>query len=122
MKNKKIITLSGNPLSTQNAYGQRGKIRYMKEVAKQRKLDYWKEAKSQWKKKPLIGALSISITLFFGDKRCRDWDNFHKLSMDALTKVVWVDDSQIKEAHVRIDYDKKNPRIEVEIKPILYTS
>jgi len=37
------------------------------------------------------------------------------LSMDALTGVVWEDDSQIQVAHVYKDFDKDNPRIEIEI-------
>lgn len=47
--------------------------------------------------------------------RKSDWDNFHKLSMDALTGIVWADDSQIVEANVRKEYDPKKPRIEIVV-------
>ena len=64
----------------------------------------------------LSDALSIVIELYFSDKRIRDWDNWHKLSMDALTGIVWEDDSQIKEVTIRImPIDKISPRIEVII-------
>lgn len=88
----------------------------MKQSAKDRKEQYQWEAKSQYQKRaPLTGELSIGIRLYFGDLRKRDWDNFHKLSMDALSGIVWEDDSQIKKCFVEVFYDKKNPRIEVEV-------
>lgn len=38
--------------------------------------------------------------------------------LDALTGIVWLDDSQIVEAHVFKGYDKANPRIEISIEVI----
>jgi Holliday junction resolvase RusA-like endonuclease len=38
--------------------------------------------------------------------------------MDALTGIVWLDDSQIQTAHVSKYYDKDNPRIELTIKEL----
>jgi Holliday junction resolvase RusA-like endonuclease len=54
----------------------------------------WK-AKSQWKGRPLEGDIEVSITLYFGTKRKADPDNFNKLSLDALTGIAYLDDSQI---------------------------
>ena len=111
-----MITLLGNPISTQNAYGQTGHRRYMKKEAKDTKDSYVWQAKSQWKKLPLTeNDLCINIILYFKDNRRRDWDNWHKISCDALSGIVWEDDSQIKEAHVFMEHDKKNPRIEITI-------
>jgi Holliday junction resolvase RusA-like endonuclease len=42
-------------------------------------------------------------------------DNFNKLWQDALTGIVYEDDSQIAELHLYRDYDKANPRLEVVI-------
>jgi len=112
------ITLTGNPLSTQNMYLQRGKIRFMKKEAKDRKIQYQWEAKSQWKKKVTDKLLSITIDIYFGDKRVRDWDNYHKISMDALSGIVWEDDSQVKEARISVKYDKENPRMVISVKEI----
>jgi len=114
------IILTGNPLSTQNVYkiASRGGFArmYMSKEGKDRKEEYHWELKQQWgRKKPLQGNLSIGIDLYFGDKRKRDWDNFHKLSMDAMSGIVWDDDSQVLEAVVKKEYDKKNPRIEINI-------
>ena len=109
------IILSGNPISTQHAYGQHGKIRFMKKIAKELKESYRVESLTAWRRKPLFENLEVEIHLFFGNKRVRDWDNYHKISMDALTGIVWIDDSQIKKATIFVDYDKTNPRIEVSV-------
>lgn len=79
------------------------------------KKSYQWQAKSQWKRKPLTCHLQIAIQLYHGTKRTTDWDNFHKLSQDALTGIVWLDDSQVQEANVQKLYDPKNPRIVISI-------
>lgn len=111
------ITLTGNPLSTGQLYRSRGKIWYMTKAGKERKQQYIWEAKSQWKKEmiPKTVDTSVDIVLYFGDKRKRDWDNYHKISMDALEGIVMENDSQIREAHVVKDFDKENPRTEIVI-------
>lgn len=81
------------------------------------KESYQWQAKSQCKK-ILTEDLEIWIKIYFGTKRRCDWDNFHKLSMDSLTGIVWEDDSQIQIAHVEKNYCKENPRIEIIIKEI----
>ena len=109
------ITLTGEPRSTNNIYRHGRGISYMTKEGKALKTSYQWEAKAQWRGKPRSDELEVWITLFFGTKRKSDWDNFHKLSMDALTGIVWEDDSQIIYAHVEKQYDKRNPRIEIEI-------
>ena len=48
--------------------------------------------------------LQGDITLYFGTKRRADLDNFNKLSLDALSGIVYEDDSQIAELHLKRDY------------------
>jgi len=79
------------------------------------KEDYQWQAKSQYHGEPLLNRLEIDVTLFFSRKGIKDWDNFHKLSMDALSGIVWADDEQVDDAHVHKRYDKKNPRIVIDI-------
>lgn len=114
-----LITLQGEPKSTSHIYKMtcRGSFAsmYMSKEGKAIKEGYQWETKSQWKKKPIKGECEVWITLYFGTLRKCDWDNFHKLSMDALSGIVWEGDSQIVEAHVSKRYDKKNPRIEITI-------
>lgn len=108
------LTLKGNPISTQHAYWQSGKIRFMTQDAKTLKNSYILQGKMQYKGQPIKTLLSVYIRLYFKDKRVRDWDNWHKLSMDSLTGIVYEDDSQIKLATIQImPIDKENPRIEL---------
>jgi hypothetical protein len=53
------------------------------------------------------------VTIYFPTKRHSDWDNFRKLSMDALSGIVWEDDRQIsmRQSCVRRSIGD-NPRIE----------
>jgi Holliday junction resolvase RusA-like endonuclease len=85
----------------------------MTPAGKALKQAYQWEAKSQWRGKPLEGDIAVDITLYFGTKRKADLDNFNKLSLDALTGIVWQDDNQISDLRLRRSYDKQRPRIEV---------
>jgi len=113
------ITLLGEPKSTSHIYHYHCKFGrpsgYMTADGKALKESYQRQAKSQHHGKPITGPISISVVLYFGTKRKADWDNYHKLSMDALTGIVWEDDAQIVEATVRKEYDKQHPRIEITI-------
>jgi crossover junction endodeoxyribonuclease RusA len=72
-------------------------------------------ARAQWRGKPLEGDIAVDITVYFGTKRKADLDNFNKLSLDALTGIVWQDDSQIADLRLRRGYDKQRPRIELAV-------
>lgn len=113
------IILHGNPVSTGNLYKTmcRGNFpcTYMTKRGSDMKRDYQNAARQLYKGKPITGSIAISVDVYLGTKRKADWDNFHKISMDALTGVVWQDDSQIIEAHVYKRYDKQNPRIEITL-------
>jgi len=114
------IILEGSPISTSTIYHYHCKfghpVGYMTAKGKALKEDYQWQIKSQFHGKPLKELLKVNIDIYFGTKRKADWDNFHKLSMDALSGLVWEDDSQVKEAHVFVKYDKERPRLEIEIK------
>lgn len=116
------ITLKGNPKSTNNIYRAvcRGRFPslYLSKEGKGLKEDYQWQIKQQYKDKPLKEELSIVIRTYHGTKRKSDWDNFHKLSMDSLTGIVYEDDSQIVKATVEKFYDKDNPRIEIELSTV----
>tara|TARA_R100000365_G_C2726532_1_gene57730 strand:- start:594 stop:917 length:324 start_codon:yes stop_codon:yes gene_type:complete len=91
---------------------------YMTAAGKALKEDYQWQARSQFHGEPLSVPLAIEVTIYFPTKRRSDWDNFHKLSMDALSGIVWEDDSQIEDARVLKRYDKYKPRIEITITPL----
>lgn len=113
------IILKGEPKSTQSIYKAtvRGHFPcvYMTKEGKDLKEYYQIQARIQHKADPTPDPVEIEVKLYFGTKRKSDWDNFHKLSMDALTDVVWIDDSQIQKATVYKLYDRDNPRIEIKI-------
>lgn len=113
------IILKGNPYSTNSIYFSNPKakigMRFMSNKARELKKTYTEQANNQWNSDPLDCELKTTITLYFGDKRKRDWDNYHKLSMDSLSGVVFVDDSQIRQAEVFLRYDRENPRTEIDI-------
>jgi Holliday junction resolvase RusA-like endonuclease len=88
---------------------------YMTTEGKALKTAYQWEAKAQWKGTPKNEELVVHARFFFGTKRKADLDNFNKLWQDALTGIVYDDDSQIDELHLHRDYDKKKPRIEITL-------
>ena len=114
-----MIVLPGEPKSTQSIYRYacRGNhpALYMSAEGKAIKQAYQWQARAQWKRKLLTSPLQVGFTLYFGTKRRADADNFSKLVLDALTDIVYHDDSQIQELNIRKAFDKKNPRIEVEV-------
>lgn len=115
-----IITLPGVPYSTNDLYKSRyqnGKTYvYMTKEAADLKESYQWEAKAKWRRPVSTEEIRIEVTLFFpNNSRRRDWDNFHKIAMDALNGIVWADDSQIMEARVIKAIDSKRPRIEIKI-------
>ncbi len=87
----------------------------MKKEAKELKDSYVIQAKQQYKWSILEWNISAYIRIFFKDKRVRDWDNWHKISMDSLSWIIYKDDAQLKLVTVDIIYwyDKENPRIEL---------
>lgn len=117
------IVLLGEPKSTQHIYKMTCRsgfaAMYMSKEGEEIKESYQWQAKSQYMgKQPILGPLWLAINLFMGTKRRCDWDNFHKISMDALSGIIWADDHQIMTAIVRKHYDKENPRIEIEFNAI----
>lgn len=75
------------------------------------------EARAQYQGKPVVGPVAIEVSLFWGDRRKHDWDNAKAL-FDALNDILWEDDGQIKDAHVMVEYDKENPRVEMRVWPL----
>ena len=88
---------------------------YMTAEGKALKLQYQWEARAQWKGPKLEGDIGVSVTFYFATKRKRDLDNQNKLILDALTGILWGDDSQIAELCLRRTYDTNRPRIEVAV-------
>ena len=118
-----LIQLKGKIISTNHAYrhtSMGGFARqYMDKKAVALKEDYQWQIKQQIlayrTSLPLINPLELFIRAYLPTKRLTDWDNLHKLSMDACNGLVWVDDKQVWKATVERLYSKENPRIELSI-------
>ncbi len=117
-----MITLSGDPRSTNNIYKHRviGSFAsvYMSKEGKDLKESYQWQCKAQHRSEPYAGPVSLNVRLYFGTKRVHDIDNYNKLLLDACTGILWIDDGQIQKLTVEKFYDKENPRIEMEITEI----
>lgn len=61
--------------------------------------------------------LVCELTFYFPDKRRRDCHNMHKLIMDALECIAFVDDRWVLVRDMHVALDKENPRVEVKIYP-----
>lgn len=81
------------------------------------KEDIYKLAKKQWRKKPLTGKLTITMSMYMPDHRRRDILNYTQLVCDGVEGVIYEDDSQIDRAVIRrMKPDKDNPRVEITVK------
>lgn len=109
------ITLSGNPISTNQIYRRHGHIIYMSKEGKRLKQSYQWEAKAQWRGPPLTDKVAVDIKLYFKNNLRRDIDNWNKILFDSLTGIVWVDDKQIEKMSIQKLIDKSCPRIEITI-------
>lgn len=113
-----IITLKPAPLSTNHIYKIAGRPfprMYMTKEGVTLKESYQHQAKAQWRKPPMKGALSMVAIIYYGDRRKRDWDNGNKVLFDALSGIVYDDDSQIEQMTVVKRYDKLSPRVEISL-------
>lgn len=111
-----LLTFKTLPVTTNRLYGiSRTGRRFTTARMGQSKHDIGWEATAQFRKKPLEGPLEVTITTFWPDKRKRDVDNT-KGFIDALSGIVWADDSQIQDLHQKKRFDKENPRVEVVVK------
>lgn len=90
----------------------------------QREKEFWhwliKGAIKERPKKPMEKAI-VYITYYFKDKRSRDPDNYSgKMLLDPLVREgILVDDSfAVVTLVLAADYDKDNPRTEINIKGV----
>lgn len=65
----------------------------------------------------LDGEVSLSLAVYFPDRRRRDLSNVVKVCEDSLTGICYRDDSQIHHMELVKRYDRGNPRIELTVRP-----
>lgn len=102
--------VSTNRLYTVNRNGSRRKTTAGLAVAKEMAKEAWGQHRG-----PVIESdVYVLLEIFTPDRRRRDVDNTKGI-LDAMTKVLWVDDSQIVDLHIRKYVCKENPRVEIVI-------
>lgn len=70
----------------------------------------------QWHKgQPIDTKCVLNVWVWWPDKRRRDLDNLCKLTLDALTGIVWTDDHLVLTRFQDYSIDKGNPRMEIEV-------
>lgn len=100
------------PPTTNSIYRHAGHVVYMTAKAKEWRTDVLWGLKSQ--ERPLQDLTELSITYYL--KRDRDTDGSHKLIIDTLAQAGWyTNDSVILDIHLHKRFDKKDPRVEVEL-------
>ena len=90
----------------------------MTQEGKALKEAYQLQARTQWRGASIACEVSLSVRFFFKTKRRRDLDNQNKLVLDALSGIVYDDDSQVSELHLFRSYDAAFPRIEITLAAI----
>jgi Holliday junction resolvase RusA-like endonuclease len=78
---------------------------------------YW-EAKSQYKAPIIEGNIEVGIIAYFHDKRHCDCSNLPKGCLDALQKVVYKNDSQVKYLTISVIEDAPADHFEILIKEL----
>jgi crossover junction endodeoxyribonuclease RusA len=111
------IKLSTLPPSTNHLYGRSGGRVYLKPEVQAAKDAMGWEARAQYRGKPLDGKLKVTISIWWPDLRKHDVDNGLKLMLDAMTGILWHDDGQVFSLTITKDFDKANPRVELEVVP-----
>lgn len=75
--------------------------------------------KRQWKGSMLSGPLQLVARCYFPDRRKRDAINYSKMLGDAMSGIVYEDDSQVhRETWELAGIDRGNARIEITVTPL----
>lgn len=104
------------PLSTNQLWRHTGNRTYLTDRGRQNKEQIGWEGRAQYRGEPYTGPLAVRIDLYWPDRRTHDVDNI-KGFLDALTGILWVDDSQIIDLRVTKAVDRDRPRVELELIP-----
>ena len=78
----------------------------------------WMLKAEMGRRKPMYGAISITLDFYRKNHRRVDLDNLVKTVMDAGNGVGWLDDAQIVELHARKFLGCADPRVEVTLEKV----
>lgn len=70
-------------------------------------------------KEILKGDIRVELDFYFNNRRNNDIDNYSHPILDFMSKIVYEDDRQIIDLHVKKFYSKDNPRIVIRVDKIV---
>jgi len=111
----KSITLYTKPVPVNQKYGVVNGRMLLQKKYRDAKNDIALEIRSQWPEMPRTDDLCMNVMIYLGTKRKIDIDAYLKILLDAAEGVVFDNDNQVTELHVFREYDKQNPRVEIQI-------
>ncbi len=66
----------------------------------------------------LTGHVAVELLFSLPHRRRVDLDNLSKAVLDACNEIIWEDDRQVVDLHLRKRHDKKNPGVSVKVRPV----
>jgi len=110
-----IITIPGNPIPKGRPRVVKGRV-----FTPRRTRDYERlvsqYAALKWTREPTRARLFVSMRFYRETAHRCDLSNLVKSVEDGLQGIVFVDDEQIDELHIRREVDRDNPRVEVWVR------
>jgi Holliday junction resolvase RusA-like endonuclease len=121
MKKYKFV-IEGVPLTKDNTkiYNPRtGKFFLPKKLKQYEEYVKWQILQQKPKNFKMIeNPVSLQLNFYFPDYKRRDVLNYTKSLCDALSGLVYKDDSLIEIANIQKFIDKKKPRVEIKVEEI----
>jgi Holliday junction resolvase RusA-like endonuclease len=69
-------------------------------------------------KELLLKNIKVEVDFYFNNKRKNDLENYVKPILDFGSEIIYKDDCQITDLHIKKFYDKERPRIEIKIEEL----
>ena len=117
---KFALTIPGKPQPKQRARRGKGGRWYTPKATRQYEAHVRSMVSAEKRFAQFVGfgsaRVSVTIDVYWPDRRRRDLDNAVKSILDGCTKAaLWDDDSQVAELTVRAHVDRERPRAELVV-------
>ena len=66
----------------------------------------------------IMGNCKVDVVFYFDNRRKNDCENYVKPILDFGSEILYKDDCQIVDLHIKKFYDKENPRIEINVESV----
>lgn len=108
--------VDGNPIPKQGYKKNRAGAQYVpKRQREWMKLVADHAAVAYKPRQPVKHKVQLRVFFIRGDRRYVDTDNLMKPIKDAMNNIIYVDDSQVKEEHIFLYYNKRAPGVVIQV-------